>query len=52
MRVVEVFLHATGTRVPPERIRQCWPAWRTETPMQNLEGIRWDIVRKLDEVAT
>ena len=47
-RVVEVFLHATGTRVPLERIRQCWPAWRTETPMQNLEGIRWDIVRKLD----
>ena len=25
-KVVEVFLHATGTRVPPERIRQCWPA--------------------------
>ena len=22
-KVVEVFLHATGTRVPPERIRQC-----------------------------
>ena len=25
-RVVEVFLHATGTRVPLERICQCWPA--------------------------
>ena len=25
-RVVEVFLHATRTRVPLERIRQCWPA--------------------------
>ena len=25
-RVVEVFLHATGTHVPPERICQCWPA--------------------------
>ena len=25
-RVVEVFLHATGTRVPPEIICQCWPA--------------------------
>ena len=25
-KVVEVFLHATRTRVPPERIRQCWPA--------------------------
>ena len=32
-RVVEVFLHATGTRVPPERICQCWPAWCTEIPM-------------------
>ena len=51
-RVVEVFLHATGTRVPPERIRQCWPVRRTEIPMQSLEGIRQDIVRKLDEVAT
>ena len=51
-RVVEVFLHATGTRVPPEIIRQCWPTQRTETPMQNLDGIRRDIVRKLDEVAT
>ena len=51
-RVVEVFLHATGTRVPLERIRQCWPVRRTEIPMQSLEGIRQDIVRKLDEVAT
>ena len=25
-RVVEVFLHATGTRVPLDIIRQCWPA--------------------------
>ena len=51
-RVVEVFLHATGTCVPPERIHQCWPARRMETPMQSLDGIRRDIVRKLDEVAT
>ena len=51
-RLVEVFLHATGTCVPPERIHQCWPMQRTETPMQNLEGIRRDIVRKLDKVAT
>ena len=51
-RVVEVFLHATRTCVPPEIIHQCWPARRTETPMQNLDGIRWDIVYKLDEVAT
>ena len=47
-----MFLHATGTRVPPDIIRQCWPAWRTEMPMQNLDGIRRDIVYKLDEVAT
>ena len=51
-RVVEVFLHVTRTRVPPEIIRQCWPAWWAEIPMQNLDGIRRDIVRKLDEVAT
>ena len=51
-RVVEVFLHATGTHVPPERIRQCWPTWCAEILMQSLEGIRQDIVRKLDEVAT
>ena len=51
LRVVEVFLHATGTRVPPEIIHQCWPIWHTETPMQNLDGIRRDIVHKLDEVA-
>ena len=51
-RVVEVFLHATGSCVPSDIIRQCWPAQPTEMPVQNLEGIRWDIVYKLDEVAT
>ena len=50
-QVVEVFLHATGTCVPLEIIHQCWPARRMETPMQNLDGIRRDIVYKLDEVA-
>ena len=50
-RVVEVFLHATGTRVPLEIIHQCWPVRRTQTLMQNLDGIRQDIVHKLDEVA-
>ena len=50
-RVVEVLLHATGSHVPPDIIRQCWPTQRTETPMQNLDGIRRDIVYKLDEVA-
>ena len=51
-RVVEVFLHATGTRVPPDIICQCWPARHTEMLMQNLDGIRRDIVYKLDKVAT
>ena len=51
-RVVEVFLHATGTHVPLDMIHQCWPARHTKTPMQNLDGIRQDIVYKLDEVAT
>ena len=51
-RVVEIFLHATGIRVPLNIIHQCWPAWRDETLLQNLEGIRWDIIHKLDEVAT
>ena len=50
-RVVEIFLHATGIRVPPNIIRQCWPAQRDETPLQNLDGIRRDIIYKLDEVA-
>ena len=39
-RLVEIFLHATGTRVSPDIIRQCWPAWRDDTPVQNLGGIR------------
>ena len=51
-RVVEAFLDATGTRVPLDKIRQCWPARHAEMPMQNLDGIRQNIVYKLDEVAT
>ena len=51
LRVVEVFLHATGTHVPPEIIRQCWPTRHTEMLMQNIDGIRRDIVCKLDKVA-
>ena len=50
-RLVEVFLHATGMRVSPDIIRQCWPAWRDDMPVQNLCGIRRNIVFKLDEVA-
>ena len=32
-------------------IRKCWPARRENIPVQNLEGVRWSIVRKLDEIA-
>ena len=51
-RVVEIFLNATGTWVPPNIIWQCWPTQRENMPVQNLEGIRQGIVRKLDETAT
>ena len=51
-RVVEIFLNATGTWVSPNIIRQCWPAWHQNTPVQNLEGVRQSIVSKLDETAT
>ena len=51
-RLVEVFLHATGTCVSSDIIQWCWPARRGEMPVQNLNGIRWNIVLKLDEVAT
>ena len=51
-RVVEIFLNATGTQVPPNRIRKCWPAWHNNIPVQNLRGMRQGIVRKLDEIAT
>ena len=51
-RVVEIFLNATGTWVPPNRIRKCWSAWRNNIPVQNLRGMRQSIVRQLDELAT
>ena len=50
-RLVEIFLHATGTRVSLNIIRQCWPARCDEMPVQNLDGIRQDIIHKLDEIA-
>ena len=50
-RLVEIFLNATGMRVSPNIIRQCWPAQHENTPVQNLEGIRQGIVCKLDEAA-
>ena len=50
-RVVEIFLNTTGTRVSPNRIWTCWPAQRENIPVQNLEGVRQSIVRKLDEIA-
>ena len=51
-RVVEIFLNATGTRVSPNIIWQCWPAQHENTPVQNLEGMRQSIVHKLDKTAT
>ena len=50
-RVVGIFLNATGTRVSPNIIQQCWPAWHENMPVQNLEGVRQSIVCKLDEMA-
>ena len=50
-RVVEIFLNATGMRVSPNIIQQCWPARREDMPVQNLEGVRQGIVCKLDEAA-
>ena len=50
-RLVEIFLNVTGTRVPPNKIRQCWPAQRENMPTQNLDGIRQNIVHRLDEAA-
>ena len=50
-KLVEIFLNATGTRVSPDIIQQYFPAQRKNTPVQNLEGIQLNIVRRLDEAA-
>ena len=50
-RVVEIFLNATGTWVSPNRIWKCWPPRCESIPVQNWEGVRQSIVRKLDEIA-
>ena len=39
-------------RVSPNIIRQCWPARHDDVPVQNLDGVRQNIVHKLDESAT
>ena len=51
-RLVEIFLHATGTQVSPAIIHQCWPTRHDETPVQNFDGIRLNIIHKLDEIVT
>ena len=51
-RVVEIFLNTTGMWVSPNTIQQCWPARRQNMLVQNLDGMRQSIVRKLDETAT
>ena len=48
-RLVEIFLNATGMRVSPNIIQQCWPILREDMLVQNLEGMRQGIVCKLDE---
>ena len=50
-RLVEIFWNATGMRVPPNIIWQCWPTQHENTPAENLEGIRQSIVCRLDEAA-
>ena len=50
-RLVEIFLNATGMQVSPDIIWQCWPVQHENTPAQNLEGIRQNIVCRLDEAA-
>ena len=39
-KLVEIFLNATGMRVSPQIIQQCWPMPCDNTPVQNLEGKR------------
>ena len=51
-RLVQIFLNATRTQVSPDIIQQCWPAQHENMPIQNLEGIRQNIVCRLDEAAT
>ena len=50
--LVETFMATTGTHVPPHVVQQCWPAPCDKTPVQDLEGIKEDIVDRLDEVVT
>ena len=35
--LVEMFLAATGSRVSPHIIRECWPLSQGEIPQQNLD---------------
>ena len=38
--LVKTFMNATGMRIPPHVIRQCWPMLcEEETPQQELGGI-------------
>ena len=46
--LVETFLAATGSCIPPHVIRQCWPVPCNETPVQDLTGIKEHIVKRLE----
>ena len=48
--LVETFMAMTGTSVPPHVLWQCWPTLLNEMPVQNVRGIKEDIVCRLDEV--
>ena len=51
--LVKTFMTATGMRIPPHVIRQCWPMLcKEETLQQELGGIHRVVVCKLNEVAT
>ena len=49
--LVETFMAVTGMHVPPHVLQQCWPMPHDKMFEQDLEGIREDIVCRLDEVA-
>ena len=49
--LVETFMAVTGTHMPLHAVQQCWPIPYDQTPVQDLKGIKEDIVHRLDKVA-
>ena len=50
--LVETFMAATGTHMPLHVVQQCWPSLHDKMPVQDLKGIKEDIVHRLDKVVT